>query len=116
MSIGVLRWLYDEDRTAYQLTLMDDYLRAYVFCDLLRDPSMNDIIRAMIAAMRQYQTIPHGVVFDNGSQFKGYLLSALCTNLGIRLMHSAVPRRVLQVFQKLAEELLSRLLIAMALR
>jgi transposase len=62
--------LTDEDRTAYQLTLMDDYSRAYAFCDLLRDPSMNDTIRAMIAAMRQYQTIPHGVVFDNGSQFK----------------------------------------------
>jgi len=82
--------LTDEDRTAYQLTLMDDYSRGYVFCDLLRDPSMNDTIRAMIAAMRQYQTIPHGVVFDNGSQFKGYLLSAFCTNLGIRLIHSAV--------------------------
>jgi hypothetical protein len=79
--------LTDEDRAAYQLTLMDDYSRAYVFCDLLRDPSMNDTIRAMIAAMRQYQTIPHGVVFDNGSQFKGYLLSAFCTNLGIRLIH-----------------------------
>jgi transposase InsO family protein len=39
---------------------------------------------------RQCRTIPTGVVFDNGSQFKGYLLSAFCTNLGIRLIHSAV--------------------------
>jgi putative transposase len=82
--------LTDEDRTAYQLTLMDDYSRAYVYCDLLREPTQNDTIRAMIAAMRKYQTIPKGVVFDNGSQFKGYLLSAFCSNLGIRLMHSSV--------------------------
>jgi transposase InsO family protein len=82
--------LTDEDRTAYQFTLMDDYSRAYVYCDLLREPIQNDTIRAMIAAMRKYQTIPKGVVFDNGSQFKGYLLSAFCSNLGIRLIHSSV--------------------------
>jgi transposase InsO family protein len=81
--------LTDEHRTAYQLTLMDDYSRAYVYCDLLREPTLNDTIRAMIAAMRQYHTIPKGVVFDNGSQFKGYLLPAFCSNLGIRLMHSS---------------------------
>lgn len=82
--------LTDEDRTAYQLTLLDDYSRAYVYCDLLREPTQNDTIRAMIAAMRQYQTTPKGVVFDNGSQFKGHLLSAFCANLGIRLMHSSI--------------------------
>lgn len=82
--------LTDEDRTAYQLTLMDDYSRAYVYCALLREPTLNDTIRAMIAAMRQYQTIPKGVVFDNGPQFKGYLLSAFCSNLGIRLIHASV--------------------------
>jgi hypothetical protein len=69
---------------------MDDYSRAYVYCDLLREPTLNDTIKAMIAAMRKYQTIPKGVVFDNGSQFKGYLLSAFCFNLGIRLIHSSV--------------------------
>lgn len=82
--------LTDEGRTAYQLTLMDDYSRAYVYCDLLREPTQNDTIKAMIIAMRKYQTIPKGVVFDNGSQFKGYLLSAFCSNLGIRLIHSSV--------------------------
>jgi transposase InsO family protein len=82
--------LTDEDRTAYQLTLLDDCSRAYVYCDRLRDPTLNDTIRALIAAMRQYQTIPKGVVFDNGTPFKGYLLSAFCTNLGIRLIHSSV--------------------------
>jgi transposase InsO family protein len=82
--------LMDEDRTAYHLTLLDDYSRAYVYCDLLREPTQNDTIRAMIAAMRKYQTIPKGVVFDNGSQFKGYLLSAFCSNLGIKLIHSSV--------------------------
>jgi hypothetical protein len=49
--------LTDEARTAYQLTLMDDYSRAYVYCDLLREPALNDTIRATIAAMRQYRTI-----------------------------------------------------------
>jgi transposase InsO family protein len=82
--------LTDEDRTAYQLTLMDDYSRAYVYCDLLREPTQLDTIRALIAAMRDYQTIPKAVVFDNGSQFKGQLLSAFCSNLGVRLTHSAV--------------------------
>jgi transposase InsO family protein len=82
--------LTDEDRTAYQLALMDDYSRAYVYCDLLREPIQNDTIKAMIAAMRKYQTIPKGVIFDNGSQFKCHLLSAFCSNLGIRLMHSSV--------------------------
>ena len=82
--------LTDEDRTAYQLTLMDDCSRAYVYCDLLREPTLNDTIRAMITAMRQYQTIPKGVIFDNGPHFKGSLLSAFCANLGIRLMHASV--------------------------
>ena len=68
---------------------MDDYSRAYVYCELLREPTLNDTIRAMIAAMRKYQTIPKAILFDNGSQFKGYLLSAFCSNLGIRLTHSS---------------------------
>ena len=29
------------------------------------------------------------MLFDNGSQFKGQLLSAFCSNLGVRLTHSA---------------------------
>ena len=82
--------LTDEDRTAYQLTLMDDYSRAYVYCDLLREPAQLDTVRGLIVAMRQYQTIPKVVLFDNGSPFKGSLLSAFCSNLGIRLTHSAV--------------------------
>jgi transposase InsO family protein len=82
--------LTDEDRTSYQRTLLDDYSRAYVYCDLLREPTQLDTVRALIVAMRQYQTIPKAVLFDNGSQFKGQLLSAFCSNLGIRLMHSSV--------------------------
>lgn len=82
--------LTDENRTAYQLTLLDDYSRAYVYCDLLCEPTLNDTIRAMITAMRQYQTIPKGIVFDNGPQFKGALLSTFCANLGIRLIHTSV--------------------------
>jgi transposase InsO family protein len=82
--------LTDEDRTAYQLTLMDDYSRAYVYCDLLREPTQLDTVTALICAMREYRTIPKAVLFDNGSQFKGQLLSAFCSNLGVRLTHSAV--------------------------
>ena len=82
--------LTDEDRTAYQLTLQDDYSRAYVFCDLYREPTVNTTIGAMISAMREYQTIPKAVVFDNGSTFSGRLLSAFCLNLGIRLIYTSV--------------------------
>jgi transposase InsO family protein len=79
-----------EDRTAYQLTLMDDYSRAYVFCDLFREVNVNTTIRALIAAMRSYRTIPKALVFDNGPYFKGKLIKQFCLRLGIRLIHSAV--------------------------
>ncbi|PYS50254.1 MAG: hypothetical protein DMF68_07785 [Acidobacteria bacterium] len=79
-----------EDRTAYQLTLLDDYSRAYVFCDLFREVNVNTTIRALIAAMRAYRTIPKALVFDNGPYFKGVLLKQFCQRLGIRLIHSSV--------------------------
>lgn len=82
--------LTDIDRTAYQLTLMDDYSRGYVFCDLVLKPDLNTTIAALITAMRTWQTIPKAVVFDNGSSFKGHLLSAFCKNLGIRLIYTSV--------------------------
>jgi transposase len=71
-----------EDRTAYQLTLLDDYSRAYVFCNLFRGVNVNTTIRALIAAMRAYRTIPKALVFDNGPYFKGKLLTAFCQRLG----------------------------------
>lgn len=79
-----------EQRTAYQLTLLDDYSRAYVFCDLFREVSAVTTIQALIAAMRAFQTIPTALVFDNGPYFKGKLLQCFCRRLGIRLIHSAV--------------------------
>jgi transposase InsO family protein len=82
--------LTDLDQTAYQLTLMDDYSRGYVFCDLFLNPDMRTTIRALITAMRQWRVIPKAVVFDNGPPFKGKLLSAFCENVGIRLIHAAV--------------------------
>ncbi len=82
--------LTDLDRTAYQLTLMDDYSRGDVFCDLFLEPDMRTTVRALIAAMRQWQVVPKAVVFDNGAPFKGRLLVAFCKNLGIRLIHAAV--------------------------
>ncbi|MDQ6785393.1 MAG: DDE-type integrase/transposase/recombinase [Acidobacteriota bacterium] len=82
--------LTDEDRTAFQLTLLDDYSRAYVFCDLFREVTVNTTIQAMITAMRKYQTIPQAIVFDNGSFFKGKLLQEFCRRLNIRLIHTAV--------------------------
>jgi hypothetical protein len=36
------------------------------------------------------QTIPKGLVLENGPQFKGYRLSALCAHLGIRLIQASV--------------------------
>ena len=82
--------LTSEQRTAYQLTLLDDYSRAYVFCDLFRAVSAVTTIHALIAAMRAFQTIPTALVFDNGPYFKGKLLQFFCRRLGIRLIHSAV--------------------------
>jgi transposase InsO family protein len=82
--------LTDLDCTAYQLTLMDDYSRGYVFCDLFLDPDMRTTVRALIAAMRQWRVVPKAVVFDNGASFKGRLLVAFCQHVGIRLIHSAV--------------------------
>jgi hypothetical protein len=51
---------------------------------------VNATIRALIAAMRAYRTIPKALVFDNGSYFKGVLLKRFCHRLGIRLIHSSV--------------------------
>jgi transposase InsO family protein len=82
--------LTDLDRTAYQLTLMDDYVRGYVFCDLFLDPDMRTTVRALIAAMRQWHVIPYAVVFDNGEPFKGRLLVGFCKKAGSRLIHSVV--------------------------
>jgi len=78
------------DQTAYQLTLQDDYSRGYVFCDLVLHPDLRTTIRALIAAMRQWQVIPQAVVFDNGAPFKGKLLTAFCAQVGIRLIYIAV--------------------------
>lgn len=63
--------LTDSRQTAYHFALMDDYSRGYVFCDLILVPDLRTTIRALIAAMRQWQAIPQAVVFDNGSHFKG---------------------------------------------
>lgn len=82
--------LTDLDQTAYQLTLLDDYSRGYVFCDLFLNPDIRTTIRALIAAMRQWQAIPQAVVFDNGPPFKGKLLSAFCTGVGMWLIHTAL--------------------------
>ena len=82
--------LTDLDRTAYHFALLDDYSRGYVFCDLFLAPDQRTTITALITAMRQWQVIPNAVVFDNGSAFKGKLLSAFCTNLGFRLIHASV--------------------------
>jgi transposase InsO family protein len=82
--------LTDLDQTAYQFTLLDDYSRGYVFCDLFLYPDARTTIRSLIAAMRTWRAIPKAVVFDNGSPFKGRLLSAFCDQLGVRLIHASV--------------------------
>jgi transposase InsO family protein len=82
--------LTDLDRTAYQLTLMDDYSRGYVYCDLFLEPDMRTTVHALITAMRQWRVVPKAVVFDNGAPFKGRLLVAFCKHVGIRLIHSTV--------------------------
>ncbi len=69
---------------------MDDYSRGYVFCDLFLNPDIRTTIRAINAAIRQWQVIRKAIIFDNGSGFKGNLLSAICEQAGVRLIHTAV--------------------------
>ncbi len=78
-------------RQLYQVTLLDDYSRGYVFCDLFDHIDPRTTIAALCATMRQWQVIPTGVVFDQRTVFRGKLLAAFCQNLGIRLIH-ATPR------------------------
>ena len=82
--------LTDTQQVAHQLTLQDDYSRGYVFCDLALDHDQCTVIRALMAAMRQWQVIPKAMLSDNGSPFKGMLLTTFCRRLGIRLIRSAV--------------------------
>ncbi|MDH3603743.1 MAG: DDE-type integrase/transposase/recombinase, partial [Candidatus Tectomicrobia bacterium] len=79
--------LSNSGERVYQLALLDDYSRAYVFCDLTLTPTVCFTIRALIAAMRQYQIIPKAVLFDNGGGFKGNLLKVFCRDLGIQIIH-----------------------------
>ena len=65
-------------------------MRGYVFCDLALDHDQRTMIWALMVAMRQWQVIPKAMLSDNGSPFKGMLLTTLCRKLGIRLIHTAV--------------------------
>jgi transposase InsO family protein len=76
-------------RQLYQLTLVDDYSRGYVFCDLFDHIDPRITIAALCRAMRQWQVIPKAVVFDNGMTFRGRLLEAFCRNQGLQLLHTA---------------------------
>jgi transposase InsO family protein len=82
--------LTDTKEQAHQLTLQDDYSRGYVFCDLALDHDQRTVIRALMAAMRQWQVIPKALLSDHGSPFKGTLIQTFCKKLGIRLIRSAV--------------------------
>src|SRR6186997_3138169 len=89
MSV-IIRIVFDmaTGRQLYQMTLLDDYARGYVFCDLFDHIDPRTTIAALCAAMRQWQVIPKAVVFDNGLAFRGKLLEAFCRNLGIELIHT----------------------------
>ena len=82
--------LTDLDHTSYQLTCLDDDSRGDLLCDLFLHPDMRTTVRALIAAMRQWQVIPEAIIFDNGPSCKGKLMTAFCKNLGVRLIHAAV--------------------------
>jgi hypothetical protein len=51
---------------------------------------MRTTVRVLNAAMHQWRVIPKGVIFDNGSQFKGQLLVPFGKNLSIPPIRSAV--------------------------
>jgi hypothetical protein len=63
------------------LILQDDYSQGYVFCDLALDHDQRTAIRALMTAMRQWQVIPQVLLFDNGSPFKGTLLTTFCNEI-----------------------------------
>lgn len=79
--------LADSGQQVYQLTLLDDYSRGYVYCDLLPRVDPRTTTAALICAMRQWQIIPKQVLFDNGGPFRGHLLQAFCDHLHIQLIH-----------------------------
>src|SRR5215813_8547868 len=76
-------------RQLYPVTLLDDYSRGYVFCDLFDCIDPRTTLAALCAAMRQWQVIPKGVVFDQSGVFRGKLLEAFCRNLDLRLIHAS---------------------------
>jgi transposase InsO family protein len=86
-----LKKVFDQatGRQLYQVTLLDDYSRGYVFCDLFDFIDPRTTIAALCAAMRQWQVIPKGVVFDQSGVFRGKWLEAFCRHLGIRLIHAS---------------------------
>ena len=86
-----LEKVFDQEtgRQLYQMTLLDDYSRGYVFCDLVDFIDPRTTIVALCTAMRQWQVMPKGVVFDQGGAFRGQLLAAFCRNLGIHLIHAS---------------------------
>ena len=77
-------------KTAYQFTLLDDYSRAYVYYGLFTEADEVNVVRAIIAAIRQYQTIPKALLFDNGRCFRGNLITAFCRHVGINLIHTSI--------------------------
>jgi transposase InsO family protein len=77
-------------KTAYQFTLLDDYSRAYVHCSLFTEPDEVNVVRGIIAAMREHQTIPKALLFDNGQGFRGNLITTFCRQLGIKLIHTSI--------------------------
>lgn len=73
-----------------QLTILDDYSRGYLFCDLTDQATDLYTVQCLIRAMKRWEVIPKAVVFDNGAEFKGKLLKFFCRNLGIQLIHTSV--------------------------
>jgi transposase InsO family protein len=78
--------LSDSGQRAYQLTLLDDYSRAYVFCDLCIAQTLCITLQALMTAMRHWQVLPTALLFDNGSHCKGTMLRVFCQRLGMKLI------------------------------
>jgi transposase InsO family protein len=74
----------------HQMTLLDDYSRGYVFCELTTIPTARYTIQCLIRAMRQWKVIPKAVLFDNGAEFKANLVKSFCKNLGIQIIYITV--------------------------
>lgn len=74
----------------YQLSIEDDYSRAYVASVIGTRKNCVMVLQGLIEAITAYKVVPTLVHYDNGSEGKCKIVEQFCENLGIKLIHSTV--------------------------